>query len=57
MGVLPNSQFGDVAIIDVDIAGDNMVSLGNGAKWSSLQVASTVSSNTAPVSQLSWRFF
>ena len=57
MGVLPNSQFGDVAVIDVDLAGDNLVSLGNGAKWSSLQVASTVSSNTAPVSQLSWRFF
>ena len=49
MGVLPNSQFGDVAIIDLDISGDNIVSFGNGSHWSSLQSASTISSNTAPV--------
>ena len=49
MGVLPNSQFGDVAVIDVDITGNNIVSLGNGDKWSTLQTASAVSSNSSPV--------
>lgn len=49
MGVLPNSQFGDVAVIDVDTTGSNLVSLGSGDKWSSLQIASTVSSNASPV--------
>jgi hypothetical protein len=50
MGVLPNSQFGDVAVLDLDVSGDNLISLGEGSHWSSLQIASTVSSNTAPVS-------
>lgn len=49
MGVLPNSQFGDVAVIDVDITGNNLVSVGSGNKYSSLQTASDVSSNSAPV--------
>ena len=49
MGVLPNSQFGDVAVIDVDTTGNNLISLGNGNKWSTLQIASAVSSNTTPV--------
>lgn len=49
MGVLPNSQFGDVAVIDADTIGNNMISLGNGSNWSSLQTASAVSSNTSPV--------
>lgn len=51
MGVLPNSQFGDVAIIDSGsgVAGDNLITLGNGSNWSPLQTASAVSSNTAPV--------
>ena len=49
MGVLPNSQFGDVAVLDSDISGPNLISLGNGSKWSSLQTASAVSSNSAPV--------
>lgn len=49
MGVLPNSQFGDVAVIDVDTTGDNIISLGNGDKWSTLQTASPVSSNSSPV--------
>lgn len=49
MGVLPNSQFGDVAIIDLDTTGNNLVSVGNGDKWSSLQTASAVSSNSAVV--------
>lgn len=49
MGVLPNSQFGDVAVLDLDVSGSDLVTLGNGSKWSTLQVASTVSSNSAPV--------
>lgn len=49
MGVLPNSQFGDVAVIDVDTDGDSLVSLGSGDKWSSVQIASAVSSNASPL--------
>lgn len=49
MGVLPNSQFGDVAVIDLGLSGDNIVSLGNGANWTSLKIASPITSNTAPV--------
>lgn len=49
MGVLPNSQFGDVAVIDLGVSGSNLVSLGNGSNWSSLQIASGISSNSAPV--------
>ena len=50
MGVLPNSQFGDVAVINVDNSGDSNVLLGNGTNLNSkLSVASAVSSNTAPV--------
>lgn len=50
MGVLPNSQFGDVAVINVDNSGSGNVLLGNGTNLDSkLSVASTISSNTAPV--------
>lgn len=49
MGVLPNSQFGDVAIVDVDIAGNNLISLGNGSKWSQVSIASEVTSSSAVV--------
>lgn len=49
MGVLPNSQFGDVAVLDLDASGNNLISLGEGSHWSSLQAASAVSSNTSPV--------
>jgi hypothetical protein len=49
MGVLPNSQFGDVAVISVDTTANNLISLGSGDKWSSLQTASPVSSNASPV--------
>lgn len=55
MGVLPNSQFGDVAVLAVDnsISGSSFsnakVLLGLSGKNSSLSVASAVSSNTAPV--------
>ena len=49
MGVLPNSQFGDVAVLDLDTSGNNLISLGDGSNWSSLKIGSAVSSNTAPV--------
>lgn len=55
MGVLPNSQFGDVAVLDVDdsISGSSFnnakVFLGLSGKNSSLATASAVSSNTSPV--------
>ena len=50
MGILPNSQFGDVAIIDFDNSGNKPdVFLGLGDSNSKVGVASRVSSNTAPV--------
>ena len=49
MGVLPNSQFGDVAVIDIDNSGKPDVLLGLGNSNSKLSVASAVTSNTAPV--------
>ena len=49
MGVLPNSQFGDVAVLDLDISESGLVVLGKDSKWSSLQIASAVSSNGATV--------
>ena len=49
MGVLPNSQFGDVAVLDLDLSDNNLISLGSDGNWSSLQTASAVSSNSAPV--------
>lgn len=49
MGVLPNSQFGDVAVLDIDTSGDPNVVLGVDPHKSTMGVASAVSSNTAPV--------
>lgn len=49
MGVLPNSQFGDVAVIDVPNSGTSDVVLGSGATKSKVGVASSVSSNSAQV--------
>lgn len=49
MGVLPNSQFGDVAVIDIDNSGKPDVVLGLGNSNSKVGVASAVSSNTSPV--------
>lgn len=49
MGVLPNSQFGDVAVIN---SGDSPISdvvLGKGSLKSSIGVASAITSNKAPV--------
>ena len=49
MGVLPNSQFGDVAILDVENFGSANVLLGSKSVHSKLSVASAVSSSSAPV--------
>ena len=49
MGVLPNSQFGDVAVIDVENSSIPDVVLGKGALTSPVGVASAVTSNTSPV--------
>ena len=49
MGVLPNSQFGDVAVLGIDTPGDSDVVLGVDPHKSTLGVASAVSSNTSPV--------
>ena len=49
MGVLPNSQFGDVAVIDIPNSGASDVVLGPDNKKSKVGVASAVSSNAAPV--------
>jgi hypothetical protein len=49
MGVLPNSQFGDVAVLDIDSFGDSNVVLGIDPHKSTLGSASAVSSNSAPV--------
>lgn len=49
MGVLPNSQFGDVAVLDISGAGDSNVVLGISPHKSTLGVASAITSATAPV--------
>jgi hypothetical protein len=49
MGVLPNSQFGDVAVIDVENSSIPDVVLGKGSVTSPVGVASAVNSNTTPV--------
>lgn len=49
MGVLPNSQFGDVAVIDIDNSGKPDVVLGLGNSNSKVGIASAVTSNAAPV--------
>ena len=49
MGVLPNSQFGDVAVVNVDSSSIPDVVLGKGSMVSPVGVASAVSSNSAVV--------
>lgn len=49
MGVLPNSQFGDVAVIDISDSGASDVVLGPNDKKSKVGVASAVSSSSSPV--------
>lgn len=49
MGVLPNSQFGDIAVVNFDSTSIPDVVLGKDAMKSSVGVPSAVSSNTAPL--------
>lgn len=49
MGVLPNSQFGDIAVVDVENSSIPDVVLGKGIKTSPVGVASAVSSSSSPV--------
>lgn len=49
MGVLPNSQFGDVAILDISNFGSTYVVLGPSGKKSTVGVASDITSNSAPI--------
>lgn len=49
MGVLPNSQFGDVAVLDISNSGASNVVLGPNGKKSTVGVASAVTSSSAPV--------
>ena len=49
MGVLPNSQFGDVAVVNVESSSIPDVVLGKGSIVSPVGVASAVSSNTVSV--------
>ena len=49
MGVLPNSQFGDVAVIDIPNSAASDVVIGPDGKKSKIGVASAITSNSAPV--------
>ena len=49
MGVLPNSQFGDVAVLDISNSGASNVVLGPNDKKSNVGVASAITSNSASV--------
>nr|DAE25559.1 MAG TPA: Major capsid protein [Microviridae sp. ct08i1] len=49
MGVLPNSQFGDVAVLDISNSGKPDVVLGQDNFNSTVGTASAVTSNSAPV--------
>jgi len=49
MGVLPNSQFGDVAVIDISDSGASDVVLGSDSKKSKVGITSAVSSKTSAV--------
>lgn len=49
MGVLPNSQFGDVAVLDIVESGTSDVVLGSGTKKSKVSIVDNVTSGTAMV--------
>lgn len=49
MGVLPNSQFGDVAVIDISNSGASDIVLSSGTVKSKVGIASSVTSNTSQV--------
>lgn len=49
MGVLPNSQFGDVAVLDISNFGSSDVILGTDVAKSKIGVASAITSNSAQI--------
>ena len=49
MGVLPNSQFGDVAVIDISNSGASDVVLGSDTAKSKVGIASSITSNTSSI--------
>jgi hypothetical protein len=49
MGVLPNSQFGDVAVLNISNSGDADVVLGAAPHSSTVGIASSVTSSSAPL--------
>lgn len=49
MGVLPNSQFGDVAVIDIVNSGASDIVLGSGTANSKVGIASAITSDTAQI--------
>lgn len=49
MGVLPNSQFGDVAVIDIANSGASAVVLGSDTAKSQVGIASAITSYSAPI--------
>jgi hypothetical protein len=49
MGILPNSQFGDVSVLDISNSGASNVVLGPDGKKSTVGVASAITSSSAPV--------
>jgi hypothetical protein len=49
MGVLPNSQFGDVAVLDISNSGASDVVLGPDGKKSKVGIASAITSSSASV--------
>lgn len=49
MGVLPNSQFGDVAVIDIANSGASDIVLGPDTAKSKVGIASAISSSSVPV--------
>lgn len=49
MGVLPNSQFGDVAVLDISNTGDSNIVLGTDSHKSTIGIVSDITSNTAAI--------
>nr|DAY37938.1 MAG TPA: Major capsid protein [Microviridae sp.] len=49
MGVLPNSQFGDVAVIDISGSGTSDIVLGSDTAKSKIGIASPITSNSAQI--------
>lgn len=49
MGVLPNSQFGDVAVIDISNSGSSDVVIGSDNNKSTVGIASAITSNSSQI--------